>query len=236
MKKSKRYRKILHEIPVKDFYSFDESIDYVKKSATAKFNESVDIVFNLGVDPRKQDQMIRGSVKLPAGTGKEIKILVFAKGDKEKEAKEAGADYAGLDEFVEKINKGWLDFDAVVATPDVMPVVGKLGRILGPRKLMPSPKTGTVTFDVAKVVKDLKKGLVEFKTDKTGNIHSMVGKVSFNKEDLQRNIIAFLSEILRLKPQNLKGQYVKSIYISSSMGPSFKLDVKELTEISRKGE
>ena len=236
MKRSKRYRKILQEIPVKDLYSLDEALEYLKKSADAKFDESVDIVFNLGVDPRKQDQMIRGSVKLPAGTGKEVRVLVFAKGDKEKEAKEAGADYVGLEEYVEKINKGWLDFDAVVATPDTMSVVGKLGRILGPRKLMPSPKTGTVTFDVGKVVKDLKKGLVEFKTDKTGNIHSMVGKVSFEKENLKKNILAFLSEILRLKPQNLKGQYVKSIYVSSTMGPSFKLDVKELTEIARKGE
>ncbi len=236
MKRSKRYRKLIESVPVKDVYSLDEAIEYVKKTATAKFDESVEVAFNLGVDPRKQDQMIRGSVKLPHGTGKKIKVLVFAKGDKEKEAKEAGADYVGLDEYIEKIQKGWIDFDAVVATPDVMSKVGRLGRILGPRKLMPSPKTGTVTFDVGKVVSDLKKGMIEFKTDKTGNIHGMVGKVSFPSEDLKRNIIAFFSEILRLKPQNLKGQYVKGVYISSTMGPGFKLDVKELTDIVRKGE
>ncbi|MEO0102199.1 MAG: 50S ribosomal protein L1 [candidate division WOR-3 bacterium] len=234
MKRSKRYQEILGKIKKKESYSLTEAIKMLKELANARFNESVDVAIKLGSDPKKQDQMVRGSVLLPYGTGKETKVLVITKGEKEKEAKEAGADYAGFEEYIEKIKSGWLDFDVLVATPDAMPEVSKIGKILGPKGLMPSPKTGTVTFDIASAVKSLKAGKIQLKMDKTGNIHALIGKVSFESEKLEKNILALISELIRIKPPTIKGQYIRSCYLSSTMGPSFKLDVKELVEIARK--
>ncbi|MDW7987766.1 MAG: 50S ribosomal protein L1, partial [candidate division WOR-3 bacterium] len=206
----------------------------VKETATAKFDETVDLAINLGVDPKKQDQLVRGTVTLPYGTGKKIRILVLTRGEKEKEALDAGADYVGFDEYINKIKDGWLDFDVVVATPDVMSEVGKLGKILGTKGLMPSPKTGTVTFEVGQAVKSLKAGKIQIKTDKTGNVHTIVGKVSFENEKLEKNVIAVISELLKLRPATVKGQYIRSATLSATMGPGFKLDVKELMELARK--
>ncbi|MEO0086475.1 MAG: 50S ribosomal protein L1 [candidate division WOR-3 bacterium] len=234
MKRSKRYQLISLKVNKAKTYSLDEAIDLLKETSNAKFVEAVDIAVKLGIDPKRTDQMVKGSVNLPYGTGKEIKVLVLTRGEKEKEAKEAQADYVGLEEYVEKIKQGWTDFDAVVATPDVMPEVGKLGKILGPKGLMPSPKTGTVTFDVTTAVKSLKAGKIQYKTDKTGNIHARIGRVDFEKEKLKKNIIAFISELLKEKPAGVKGQYLKSVTISSTMGPGIKLDVKELQELARK--
>ncbi len=234
MKRSKRYRGILEKIERKKEYSLSEAVKLVKENANAKFNESVDVAIKLGCDPQKQDQMVRGTVILPYGTGKETKVLVLTKGEKEKEAKEAGADYVGFDEYVEKIKSGWLDFDVLVATPDVMPEVSKMGKILGPRGLMPTPKTGTVTFDVGPAVKALKAGKIQFKMDKTGNIHALIGKATFEAEKLEKNLLALIAELLRIKPATVKGQYIRSCFLSSTMGPSFKLDVKELQEMARK--
>ncbi|MCS7257912.1 MAG: 50S ribosomal protein L1, partial [candidate division WOR-3 bacterium] len=197
-------------------------------------DETVDLAINLGVDPKKQDQLVRGTVTLPYGTGKKIRILVLTRGEKEKEALDAGADYVGFDEYINKIKDGWLDFDVVVATPDVMSEVGKLGKILGTKGLMPSPKTGTVTFEVGQAVKSLKAGKIQIKTDKTGNVHTIVGKVSFENEKLEKNVIAVISELLKLRPATVKGQYIRSATLSATMGPGFKLDVKELMELARK--
>ncbi len=205
-------------------YSLEEAVDLVKELAYAKFDESVDLAINLGVDPKKSDQMVRGTVVLPHGTGKEVKVLVFAKGEKEKEALEAGADYVGAEDLVEKIQKGWLDFDKAVATPDVMSLVGRLGRILGPRGLMPNPKLGTVTFDVAKAVKEIKAGKVEFKVDKGGIVHMPVGKVSFDRDKLIENIQVAIDAILKAKPAAAKGKYIKRITLSSTMGPGIRID------------
>ena len=194
----------------------------------AKFDETVDIAVKLGVDPRKADQMVRGSVTLPNGTGKSVKVLVFAKGEKEKEARDAGADYVGAEDFAEKIQGGWFDFDRAIATPDMMGLVGKLGRILGPRGLMPNPKTGTVTMDVAQAVKDVKAGQVEFRVEKAGIIHCPVGKRSFSVEQLTENTRALLDMLLRMKPASSKGHYVKGMTISSTMGVGIKLDPAEV--------
>jgi large subunit ribosomal protein L1 len=206
-------------------YSIDEAVDKVKKMSFVKFDESVDLAFNLGVDPRKSDQMVRGSVVLPHGTGKSVRVLVFAKGEKEKEARDAGADFAGAEDMVEKITKGWLDFDKVVATPDMMGVVGKLGKILGPRGLMPNPKLGTVTFDVAKAVNEIKAGKVEYRTEKAGVVHVPIGKVSFDEQKLKENARAVVDSITKAKPATSKGKYMKKISISSTMGPSLKVDI-----------
>ncbi len=234
MKRSKRYRKLSEKIEKKDFYPVTQAIQMVKELANAKFNESVEVAIKLGSDPKKQDQAVRGTVLLPYGTGKETRVLVLTKGEKEKEAKEAGADYVGFEEYIEKIKSGWFDFDVLVATPDVMPEVSKIGKILGPKGLMPSPKTGTVTFDVAPAVKSLKAGKIQFKTDKTGNVHAMIGKVSFEVEKLEKNLLALISELIRIKPPTIKGQYIRSCCLSSTMGPSFKLDIKELQEKVRR--
>jgi len=233
MKRSKRYTALREKSKVKEAYPLKEAIEIVKETATAKFNESVEISMVLGVNPKKSDQMVRGSVSLPNGTGKERKVLVFAVGDKEKEAEEAGADYIGGDEYIEKIKKGWIDFDAVVAQPEMMSKVGKLGKILGPRGLMPNPKTGTVTNDVGNVVKEIKKGKVDFKVDKTGNIHSIIGKVSFTVEAIFDNLKEFISEVIKVKPSAVRGTYIKAVYISSTMGPGIKVDVSDIISVLR---
>ena len=232
-KRSKRYIEALKKIDKSKAYPLEEAIQKVKETATAKFDETVDIAVRLGVDPRHADQMVRGTVVLPHGTGKKVKVLVLTKRpDKEKEAKEAGADYVGFDEYVKKIKEGWTDVDVIIATPDVMSEVGRLGRILGPRGLMPNPKSGTVTNDVAKAVKEAKTGRIEFRVDKAGNVHATVGKVSFENEKLIENIKTFLSTILRLRPASVKGQYVKNITLSSTMGPGIKVDKNILMNLS----
>jgi large subunit ribosomal protein L1 len=209
-------------------YSIEEAVSLVKESAFAKFDETVDISINLGVDPRKSDQMVRGTVVLPYGTGKPVRVLVFAKGEKEREATEVGADYVGAEDMVEKIQKGWLEFDKAVATPDVMGLVGKLGKVLGPKGLMPNPKLGTVTFDIAKAVKEIKAGKVEYKAEKAGIVHVPIGKASFDKEKLLENAAAILKAVIRAKPSTSKGRYIKKITISSTMGPGIKIDTAKL--------
>jgi len=224
MKRSKRFQEALSKRDPSKQYRLDEAVKLVKEAATAKFDETVEISVRLGVDPRHADQMVRGSVTLPHGLGKTKRVLVLTKGEKEKEALDAGADYVGLDEYVEKIQNGWLDFDAVVATPDVMGQVGKLGKILGPRGLMPNPKSGTVTFNVAEAVKEIKAGKVDFRVDKYGILHVPLGKASFPAEKLVENIKTFMEAVLRLKPSTAKGQYVRSVTLSSTMGPGIKVD------------
>jgi large subunit ribosomal protein L1 len=201
----------------------------IKELSYAKFDETVDIAFNLGVDPKKSDQMVRGTVVLPHGTGKKVRVLVFAKGEKEKEASDAGADYVGAEDMVEKVQKGWLDFDSAIATPDIMGLVGKLGKVLGPRGLMPNPKLGTVTFDVAKAVKEIKSGKVEYKTDKGAVVHVSLGKVSFDANKLLDNAKVVIDAVTKAKPSTSKGKYIKKIAISSTMGPGIKVDVGKLT-------
>ena len=210
--------------PTKKLGDIVEAVKAVKACASAKFDETVDVAIRLGIDPRHADQQVRGTVVLPNGTGKSIKVLVLTKGDKVREAEAAGADFAGADEFLAKIREGWLEFDAVVATPDMMAEVGKLGKILGPRGLMPNPKAGTVTFDVTKAVKELKAGKIEFRVDKGGNLHVPVGKASFQEDALTENLRSFLNEVMRLKPAAAKGAYVKSVTLSTTMGPGIKID------------
>ena len=209
--------------------SLADAIKLVKQTARAKFDETIVVSLNLGVDPRHSDQLVRGTVVLPHGTGKTLRVLVLAKGEKEKEAIAAGADFAGAEEYVKKIQDGWLDIDAIVATPDMMGEVGKLGRVLGPRGLMPNPKSGTVTFDVAKAVKELKAGKIEFRVDKGANVHAPVGKASFSEDALLENARVYLRELMRAKPAASKGHYVKSLTISSTMGPGITLDPSAIT-------
>ena len=223
-KRGKNYRKVTEGLDPTKMYSLEEGVELAIKDRYTKFDESVDVAIRLGVDPRHAEQMVRSSVVLPNGTGKETRVLVFAKGDKEKEALDAGADYAGGDEFVEKIKKGWLEFDRTIATPDMMATVGKIGRILGPRNMMPNAKLGTVTFDVARVVGEIKSGKVDFKVDKAGVVHAMLGKASFGSQKLNENILAFFDKIIQLKPASSKGIYLKSISLSTTMGPGIKLD------------
>jgi large subunit ribosomal protein L1 len=223
-KHGKTYRQKREAVDRTVLHSLDEGVDLVLKSTYAKFDETFDIALKLGVDPRHADQMIRSSVSLPHGTGKVTRVLVFAKGPKEAEALEAGADYVGGDDLVEKIKDGWLEFDKTVATPDMMAVVGKIGRVLGPRNLMPNAKLGTVTMDVGNVVKEIKGGKVDFRVDKAGIIHAGIGKVSFGREKLGENVLAFVQRLLQLKPSTSKGVYLRSISISSTMGPWVKLD------------
>ena len=200
-----------------------EALKLVKDAATAKFDESVEVAVRLGVDPRHADQVVRGTVVLPHGTGKTVRVLVLAQGEKVREAQEAGADYVGM-EHVQKIKDGWLDFDVAVATPDVMGQVGQLGRVLGPRGLMPSPKAGTVTFDVGKAVREIKAGKIEFRVDKTGNVHAPIGRVSFPLESLSANLDAFMDTVVRSKPSTSKGTYIRSVTVSSTMGPGVRID------------
>lgn len=209
-------------------YLLEDAIKIVKESSYTKFDETVDLTVNLGVDPRKSEQMVRGTVVLPHGLGKKVRVLVFAKGEKEKEALDAGADYVGAEDLVDKITKGWLDFDKSIATPDIMGTVGKLGKILGPRGLMPNPKLGTVTFDVAKTVKEIKAGKVEYKTEKAGIVHVPVGKVSFDIEKLIDNAKTIINSIIKAKPATSKGRYLKKISVSSTMGPGIAIDIASL--------
>jgi large subunit ribosomal protein L1 len=223
---SKRFRAVAKNIQPKE-YSVINAVELVKQSASAKFAEAVDIAVRLGLDPKKADQALRGTVALPHGIGKEVRVLVIAKPPKDEEAKAAGADYVGYKDYLEKIQQGWADIDVIIATPDVMGDLGKMGKILGPRGLMPNPKSGTVTADVAKAVKEVKAGKIEFRVEKAGIVHATVGKAGFEKEKLAENIHMFLSTIMRLKPATAKGQYVKSIAISTTMGPGVHIDRAE---------
>ncbi len=213
-------------------YGLQEAIALVKKTAHAKFDETVDLAVNLGVDPKQADQMVRGTVVLPHGTGKKVKVLVFAKGEKEREARDAGADYVGAEDLAEKIQGGWVDFDTVVATPDIMGIVGRLGKVLGPRGLMPNPKTGTVTFDIAKAVKDIRAGKVEYRVEKAGIVHVPVGKASFEENKLAENARAVLESILKAKPSSSKGKYLKTVAVSTTMGPGIKMNPDEIEKIT----
>ncbi|MBW2366820.1 MAG: 50S ribosomal protein L1 [Deltaproteobacteria bacterium] len=230
-KRGKKYLSAKQAFDTRQRISFEESVQKAIESSYAKFDETVDLAVRLGVDPRHADQMVRGTVVLPNGLGKEVKVLVFAKGEKETEAKEAGADFVGGDDLIEKIKGGWLGFDKAVATPDMMGTVGKIGRLLGPRGLMPNAKTGTVTFDLARAIQELKAGKIDFRVEKTGIVHVPMGKVSFGSEKLMEKISTFMETIQRLKPASSKGTYMKSIAISTTMGPSYKVDttlVKDL--------
>ncbi|MCP4681321.1 MAG: 50S ribosomal protein L1 [Desulfobacterales bacterium] len=230
-KVGKKYRLSAQKIDRLKKYKFEDAVQLVLDCAYAKFDESIDLAARLGVDPRHADQMVRGTVVLPNGVGKEVRVAVFAKGEKEKEATEAGADYVGSDDLVDKIQKGWLEFDKAIATPDVMGSVGKLGRILGPRGMMPNAKLGTVTFDVAKAVTDIKAGKIDFKVEKAGIVHAPVGKVSFGVEKILENVSALIDTIQRLKPPASKGSYFKSITISTSIGPGVKVEPQYVKDI-----
>lgn len=228
-KNGKKYREAIKKIDRDRKYSLNDGLTKLKEACYANFDETIEMAVRLGVDPRKADQMVRGSVALPHGTGKTVRVLVFAKGEKEKEAQDAGADYVGGADYAEKIQGGWLDFDRVIATPDMMSVVGKLGRVLGPRGLMPNPKSGTVTFDIEQTVKAVKAGQVEFRVEKAGIVHCPIGKRSFSVESLTDNAHALLETLVRLKPATSKGQYVRSVAVSSTMGIGIKLDPMEVT-------
>ncbi|MCB8995184.1 MAG: 50S ribosomal protein L1 [Bacteroidales bacterium] len=227
---TKNRKLALEKIEVEKAYKLSEAATLVKEITSAKFDSSVDLDVRLGVDPRKANQMVRGVVTLPHGTGKQVRVLVLCTPEKEEEAKEAGADYVGLDDYVEKIEKGWTDIDVIITMPSVMGKIGKLGRVLGPRGLMPNPKSGTVTMEVGKAVKEVKMGKIDFKVDKFGIIHSSVAKASFNPEQIAENAKEFISTIIKLKPSSAKGTYIKSIYMSSTMSPGIKIDSKAIDE------
>jgi len=228
MKQSKRIKELSEKMDVTKDYNLDDAVNLLKENSKVKFVESLDCAIKLGVDPRHADQMVRGTVSLPNGTGKEVTVLVIAKGSKSEEALEAGTDYAGFEEYLEKIKSGWADVDVIIATPDSMAELGKLGRILGPKGLMPNPKSGTVTMDVANAVKEVKAGKIEFRVDKTGIVHTSLGKLDFEKEKLVENAKTFLNTIAKLRPASVKGQYVISLFLSSSMGPGLKINRDEI--------
>jgi large subunit ribosomal protein L1 len=231
LKRGKNYTNISGKVERQKSYTPFQALMWIKENHFAKFDESVDISFNLGVDPRKADQIVRGTIVLPNGTGKIPKVLVFAEGEKATEAKNAGADFVGGEELVEKITGGWLDFDVCITTPDMMKHVGKLGKILGPRKLMPNPKSGTVTMEIEKAVNDSKRGRLEYRTDKNGVVHCPIGRVSFEIEKLVENFAALSEAILKAKPAAAKGKYVKGVYLSSTMGPGLKIDTNKPAEM-----
>lgn len=224
----KKLAAVKEKLDLQREYTFEEAVSLFKENSFVKFDETVELSINLGIDPRKSDQVVRNTVVLPHGTGKEVKVLVFAKGEKEKEAREAGADYVGAEDLIEKIQQGWLEFDRAIATPDMMGQVGKLGKILGPRGLMPNPKLGTVTFDVGKAVKESKAGKIEYRNDKGGVVHAPIGKLSFDKEKLIENALALLKSVVRAKPSTSKGKYIKKVSMSSTMGPGLKIDISKL--------
>jgi len=230
-KTGKKLNASLAKVDRNKSYTLKEAINLVKAASYAKFDETVDLMVRLGVDPRHADQMVRGAVVLPNGLGKDVRVLVFAKGEKEKEARDAGADYVGAEDLVAKIQEGWFEFDTAIATPDMMGVVGKIGKLLGPRGLMPNPKVGTVTFDVGRAVKESKSGKVEFRVEKAGIIHAPVGKVSFNEEKLQENILAIYDALIKAKPSAAKGTYVRKISLSSTMGPGVRCDTSDVAAL-----
>ena len=227
-KRSKAYLAAAEKIQAETYYAPEQAVALAKETSVAKFDATVEVALRLGVDPRKADQMVRGTVNLPNGTGKTAKVLVFAAGDRAEAAREAGADYVGSDDLLEKVAGGWTDFDAAVATPDMMGKVGRLGKVLGPRGLMPNPKTGTVTMDVAKAVSDIKGGKIEFRVDKHSNLHFIIGKVSFTEEQLQQNFKAAMDEVLRLKPSSSKGRYITKATVTTTNGPGVPIDTGEL--------
>ncbi len=229
MKAGKRYRESLTKVDQAKEYGIEDAVEALKSMPVAKFNETVEFAARLGVDPKHADQQVRGTVLLPHGTGKSVRVLVLTRGEKEQEAKAAGADFVGSNDLIEKIKGGWFDFDVAIATPDMMGEVGKLGKLLGPRGLMPNPKSGTVTFDVTKAVKDSKGGKIEYRVDKGANIHVPVGKMSFEKQQLVDNIKALAMELLRAKPASAKGKYLRSVHISSTMGPSVAIDANAIS-------
>src|ERR1043166_5695061 len=231
---SKRYDAAAAKVAADKQHSLEEAIGVLKSMPAAKFDESVDLSFRLGVDPKHADQMVRGAVVLPHGIGKSVRVAVFAKGEKEREAREAGADVVGAEDLVERIQGGWLDFDSAIATPDLMGQVGRLGKVLGPRGLMPNPKLGTVTFDVGRAVREIKAGKVEFRVDKAGNVHVPLGKKSFEEPHLVANTMALLEAIVRAKPSAAKGQYLRSVTVSSTMGPGIHLDVQRVANLFKK--
>lgn len=227
MKVSKRIKAINKNVDVNKEYSVDDAVKLLKENSKVKFTESLDCAIRLGVDPRHADQMVRGTVSLPHGTGKKVSVLVVAKGALAEQALKAGAEYAGFEEYLEKIKNGWVEVDVIIATPDVMGELGKLGRVLGPKGLMPNPKSGTVTQDVAKAVKEIKAGKIEFRVEKAGIVHTSLGKLNFTVEQLSENVKAFLQTIIKMKPASAKGQYVKSVYLSTTMGPGLKISKDE---------
>lgn len=233
MKLTKRQKEIREKVDTKKEYSIADAIKVLKLTSKVKFVESLDCAIRLGVDPRHADQMVRGTVSLPHGTGKEVKVLVIAKGDKAKEALDAGADYAGYEEYLEKIKEGWTDIDVIIATPDTMGDLGKLGRVLGPKGLMPNPKSGTVTQDVVKAVKEVKAGKIEFRVEKNGIVHTSLGNLSFEENQLVENTTAFLQTIIKMRPASAKGQYIRSLYLSTTMGPGLQISREETQALAK---
>ncbi|NLU46387.1 MAG: 50S ribosomal protein L1 [Syntrophomonadaceae bacterium] len=233
MRRGKNYKEKIAKFDRNQLYDPSEALDLVKEMATAKFDETIEVHIKLGVDPRHADQQVRGTVSLPHGTGKTRRVLVFAKGDKAKEAEKAGADYVGAEELAEKIQGGWFDFEVAVATPDMMGVVGKLGKILGPRGLMPNPKSGTVTFDIERTVNELKAGRIEYRVDKTAIVHATIGRASFDKEKLLENLFTFTEALIKAKPAAAKGQYIRSVTVCSTMSPGVKINPLALTAAKR---